>query len=303
MKRTIVSTIICLLIFHAAALAADSDFTTYRLGSMKITRIEDSARGIPADLLIGQYGKIKEILPDGHCPNGIAAFVLDIGKEIILIDTGFGDIEDGSALVNLEKAGYAPGKITKLVLTHLHGDHVGGTIQGGKAVYKNADVYVSESELAFWSDKKNNFDKITPFLSNTFDIVADFKKLYNSRIKTFKEGEVFINWLKPISVPGHTEGHTMFVVEYEDRKLFIWADIMHCLKAQAQDPSISIIFDTDPVMAATSRVKALELVSDTDIPVMGGHFPYPGVMKFIRNINGSYAYTPVYGNKSGGKDE
>ena len=279
--------------FTANAVEAGDGFATYTAGDMKIVRVTDLTGSLPASALRGNEEEINELLPGGSCPNDIVAYVFDTGNELVLLDTGFGDSGNGKMVENLRKAGYAPEAFTKILFTHLHGDHVGGTIKDHQAVFPNAEMYVPEAELAFWLDRKNNLDKAPAILGGTFDLVAEFARLYAGKIKTFKEGERCVDWLKPIAVPGHTDGHTMFELSYGNEKRFIWGDIMHCLKVQAKNPDISIVFDTDQAMAAQSRTKALELVSDTGIPVFGIHFPAPGAALFYKAADGGYAYTPV----------
>src|SRR6266853_357392 len=47
--------------------------------------------------------------------------------------------------------GYTPEKVDRVLVTHLHSDHVGGiTTQDGKRVFPNADVYVAKAESDFW---------------------------------------------------------------------------------------------------------------------------------------------------------
>jgi len=269
-------------------------FSVYSAGGLKIVRVVDMKGMLPTDLLLGDVAEIERLLPDKLCPNVITSYVFDTGNEVVMLDTGFGDMQGGKVVENLREAGYAPEDISTIILTHLHGDHVGGTIRDHQAVFKNAQVFVPEKELAFWTDKTNNLSRAPAVLANTFDLVDEFMRLYSGRVVTFKEGERVVEWLIPIAVPGHTDGHTMFELAYGGEKRFVWGDIMHCLKAQSANPDISVIFDTDPVMAAQTRKKVMNMVADTGVPVFGGHFPSPGVMTFEKNFDGGYNYTPVY---------
>src|SRR3989442_8463115 len=83
------------------------------------------------------------------------AFLVNTGKQLILIDAGAGTWWGGAAFGrladNLRSAGYTPEEVDIVLVTHLHSDHVGGlTTQDGKRVFPNADVYVAKTESDFW---------------------------------------------------------------------------------------------------------------------------------------------------------
>src|SRR6202140_3892679 len=84
-----------------------------------------------------------------------SGFLVNTGKQRILVDAGAGTWWGGGALGRLEtslrSAGYTPEEVDIVLLTHLHSDHVGGlTTQDGKRVFPNAGVYVAKAESDFW---------------------------------------------------------------------------------------------------------------------------------------------------------
>lgn len=288
--------LLCTPLHAAASQCAETDsFSVYRVADMKIVRLVDADAALPAELFLGNPDAIRWLFPNGKTPTAqIVSYLFDTGAEVVMIDTGLGDLDSGKMLASLKKAGYSPDDVDKVILTHLHGDHVGGTVKNGRAAFPNADIFVSATELAFWSDKAKNASKAPAMLDYTFDLVASFQQVYAERIHTFQDGEAVVDWLRPIAVPGHTDGHTMFELTYKGERRFIWGDIMHAMRAQTFNPEIGVAFDTDPELAVRTRKHVLEMVSDTGIPVFGGHFPAPGVVTFKKIGENAYTYTLVF---------
>ena len=140
------------LVALSPALAAD--ISTYTVGSLKIVRIVDGKNGVPvAQLRGGDSGAVRQLVDGDMCPNLITSYVLDNGEGLTLLDSGFGDIEPGAMYGHFLAAGYKPGDVKRVLLTHLHGDHIGGLIKGDRKVFPNALIYVNEAELAFWKDR------------------------------------------------------------------------------------------------------------------------------------------------------
>ncbi len=86
----------------------------------------------------------------------VNAFLLQLGKRLVLVDSGCGGGMGpslGRMEENLAALGVAPGSIDTVLLTHLHPDHVGGLVDAqGKARLPNAELIVHAAEPPFWSD-------------------------------------------------------------------------------------------------------------------------------------------------------
>lgn len=281
-----------LFLTSQAAFAADRTASEFIIGDFTLISVKDVNMAVDSGILIGDKKEIAALVPSGKCDASINVFLLESGKELILFDTGLGGFGNGAAVANLTSLGVMPEKITKVIFTHLHGDHVGGAMTDGKKVFPNADIYVSEAELAFWSDKANA-PKAPANLAFVFDVVDNFKKIYGDKIKTFKEGAEIMKGIKSVPAYGHTAGLTMYDVSSNGQSMLIWGDIMHCLAAQIKNPSISIGYDSDPVQAAKTRERVLKDYAGKK-PIAGAHLPYPGVIDVKKSGNG-YEYKMISG--------
>ena len=91
--------------------------------------------------------------------------LLKIGNRYVLIDAGAGYVfgcESGWLAANLSYAGIQPDKVTDIIITHAHPDHIGGlTDKKGNLVFPNAEIYLSREEYNFWMSPAPDFSQST----------------------------------------------------------------------------------------------------------------------------------------------
>src|SRR5216683_4799031 len=134
----------------------------YRLtvGDLEVTALYDGTGVFDQQWLNGtkatMEGVVKALHEDSHTLDVVdMGFLVNTGKQLILVDAGAGTWWGGGALGrlagSLHSAGYTPEEVDRVLVTHLHSDHVGGlTTQDGKRVFPNADVYIAKAESDFW---------------------------------------------------------------------------------------------------------------------------------------------------------
>jgi glyoxylase-like metal-dependent hydrolase (beta-lactamase superfamily II) len=100
---------------------------------MQIIPLSEGSFTIDKSKVFVPFDTSSEILqsrPPGSILVEIQPFVIITSKDVILIDTGLGYAGTNGELQiheNLEKAGIRPASITKVLISHLHKDHAGGT--------------------------------------------------------------------------------------------------------------------------------------------------------------------------------
>jgi glyoxylase-like metal-dependent hydrolase (beta-lactamase superfamily II) len=203
------------------------------------------------------------MLPTDKFINSFAPTLVDTGSDVILFDTGFGEggreKGNGQLVAGMQALGYEPSQVTLVVLTHMHGDHIGGLMKDGTCVFPNADIYINEVEFNAWMQMPQERN----------GSVRALAQAYGERIKLFTTDQPLPCGVEPIEAYGHTPGHTI----YKIGDILIAGDIMHGVALQSVYPQFCARFDMDHAQAVESRKTVLEMARQGDVKVYGMHFP------------------------------
>ncbi|MDQ0623047.1 MBL fold metallo-hydrolase [Paraburkholderia graminis] len=307
-----VASFLCSAAFAAAPQVKTQGPGFYRLmlGKLEVTALLDGTHPFPIDTVIEDVSK-AEIARDlerdflsAPVQGSINAFLINTGSKLILIDTGAGVLYGdccGKLLGNLRAAGYRPEQIDEVLLTHLHKDHVGGIVinsaSSGTMAFPNALVRASRAEADYWLNPANKA-KAPAFLSTFFDAASTSVAPYIAagRFKPFDvdvDSDVELDaGIRAIALPGHTPGHTGYLIESGTEHLLVWGDIVHVAAIQLQNPTASVEYDTDAAAAQRLRRSALELAANRRYLIGAAHIAFPG-LGHIRKNGGTYDWVPV----------
>jgi glyoxylase-like metal-dependent hydrolase (beta-lactamase superfamily II) len=309
-QRSTALLLACALVAGAApAFAAAPQVRTqgpgfYRmmLGEVEITALLDGTHPFPVDTVmtgISPQAALADLSRDGLAlplQGSINAFLVNTGTALILVDSGAGALYGdccGKLLANLRAAGYTPGQVDQVVLTHLHKDHVGGIIANGKPAFPHAVLRVDRREAGYWLDAANKATA-PAFLASFFDSARAATAPYVAahRFEPFASGDQLAPGIRATTTRGHTEGHTTFTVTSHGQTLLLWGDIVHVAAIQLQHPGATVKYDSDAAAAETSRRALLERAASEHLLVGAAHIAFPGLGHIRRNGAG-YDWIPV----------
>lgn len=205
------------------------------------------------DSLIAELGLEEGI------PASVSAFLVKTDGKEILFDAANG-APDSQLMPVMESLQTTADDVDYIFITHLHGDHTGGLLKEGKAVFSNALVYINKTEYDAWMAMEGRQSEGLRNICNA----------YGERVKTFTIEDELPCGIEAVEAYGHTPGHTAYRVG----DALIAGDVMHGTALQARYPEFSAGFDMDKEMSVKTR-RAILKMAEEGIKVYGMHFPAP----------------------------
>jgi glyoxylase-like metal-dependent hydrolase (beta-lactamase superfamily II) len=277
-------------------------FYRIQVGDLEVTALWDGTASFDPHWLQGQTtidGAVKALHEDPHLLDvADTGFLVNTGKQLILIDAGSGTWFGGGALGHmadsLVSAGYAPKEVDLVLVTHLHSDHIGGlTTRDGKRVYPNAEVYVAKEDSDFWlsPDMAAKAPKdAQPFFQSAQAIAAPY--IQAGKWHTFSGTDSIVDGMQLVPLHGHTPGHTGYEFSSGGQKVLFWGDTIHAQRVQLQRPEVTVVFDIDPAMAAVTRNQLLSELARENVVIAGPHMLFPSLGR-LHAAGSGYSWAPV----------
>jgi glyoxylase-like metal-dependent hydrolase (beta-lactamase superfamily II) len=277
-------------------------FYRLQVGDLEVTALWDGGASFDPHWLQGRTtidGAVKALHQDPHLLDvADTAFLVNTGKQLILVDAGSGTWFGGGALGrmadSLRSAGYTPEQVDLVLVTHLHSDHIGGlTTQNGTRLFPNAEVYVAKEDSDFWLSPEiaaKAPKDVQPFFQSAQAIAAPYIK--SGKWHTFGASEPIADGVQVVPLHGHTPGHTGYEFSSKGQKILFWGDTLHSQRIQLQHPEVTVVFDIDPAAAAATRNRLLAQLAREDIVIAGPHMLFPSLGRLHRE-KGGYSWAPV----------
>jgi glyoxylase-like metal-dependent hydrolase (beta-lactamase superfamily II) len=272
------------------------------LGDFEITALSDGTVPLPVDTLLTgtTKAKVEATLKSNYLKppveTSVNCFLVNTGSKLVLIDAGAGSLFGptlGKLIVNLKASGYQPEQIDEIYITHMHPDHVGNLAKDGKIAFPNATVRAAKAEADQWLSQAN-LDKapeaMKPFFQGAQASVNPYATA--GKFKPFEGETELVPGVRAVPAVGHTNGHTIYVVQSKDQKMVVWGDLIHVAAVQFPEPSVTIQFDTDSKKAMAERKKAFADAAKTGYFAAIAHVSFPGIGQ-LRAEGAGYRWLPV----------
>src|SRR3978361_153874 len=275
-------------------------FYRFGLGDAQVTVVSDGPLplGPPKGTFVGVPDEeVRKMLSDNFLsPDNVVleqnSPIVNMGDKLVLFDTGMGTSKafgptTGRQQKSMAEAGIKPGDIDAVVCSHAHIDHIGGIVDSdNKPLFPNAQYYIAESDFDFWTDEGKLGSALKDFVIHARKNLLPVR----DRLGFFKDGQEFLPGVQAMAAPGHTVGHTMFMVTSDGKSFAFLGDLTHHQVLLLEKPRMEFAYDTDPKMAADTRLKMLARVAANKIPVMSYHFAWPGYGHIAKTSEGFHYY-------------
>ena len=258
---------------------ASTDVFPFTIGALQATALKDGE--LTLDNAAGQspwtdtagVADALRVTGDPKIHLSIQPLLVRGDDKVVLIDTGAGGRmgTQNKLPASLAAAGVQPGQVTDVLISHGHGDHVGGLVRNGALAFPNATIRMSAAE---WAALQADAEQ------------AALIPVITPKVETFEPGAQVTPSITAVALQGHTPGHTGYeIVSGQDRLLY-FGDALHSSVISVERPEFVNQWDYESDAAIATRLALLGRGATQSLRTYGVHFPFPGLGTFRRQADG-----------------
>ena len=276
------------VVTSAAPIAVAEGVVRLNVGAIEVTSFQDATGQRPNDGTIFAIGEdpaaVRAVLEAAGAPKDslrVDANVLLVqtGERRVLLDSGSGTAfgSPGRFPERLAAAGVGAEAITDIVISHAHGDHIGGLVTGGRLAFANARIHIAAEEWAALQGQAAQ---------------AALVAVIRPRVNAVRRGDRIAPGISTVAVAGHTSGHMATEISSGGQRLLAVGDTVHHYVLSVRKPEWTIRFDSDADTAERSRRALLAAAARERTVLFAPHFPAPGLGR-VRVEGDGFAWVPL----------
>jgi glyoxylase-like metal-dependent hydrolase (beta-lactamase superfamily II) len=288
-----------------ATVVQNASVYRFKIGDFKAMSVSDGNLAVPPSFFVPNAApeEVKAALYDNFLSEDSLFYLnvlyVDTGEHRVLIDSGAGGSfgpTAGFAAQHLREAGIDPESIDTLLISHAHGDHVGGIVSAeGAFIYPNAKYYISQPEWDFWSDPNASLPNSLLDDETKKEVIQGAQKTLaalKDRITQFEVGSEVIPGIRSVDASGHTPGQVAYVIGTGEQQLMATGDVFFSNPLNLEHPDWEVAFDSDSAKGVVTRKRMLAESTASRMRLIVPHMPFPGI-GYVRAEEAQYGWVPI----------
>jgi glyoxylase-like metal-dependent hydrolase (beta-lactamase superfamily II) len=257
------------------------------IGRFTVTALSDGYADMPFGYFPGRTAEQVEVAARAQFaarPNGIRfvfnQYLVEDGERRILIDAGpAGSLgQTGQLPEALAARGIRRDQIDAVIVTHMHQDHLGGLVDGGRRHFPTAEVYVDRRDVKHWTDPAKQA-AAPDYLQTSFRLSGELVRLYPKLQAVDGEREI-VRGVSVVDLSGHTPGHIGVRIEDAGQRLIMVSDMLFPVVHPGAS-EVNFLFEQDRPAAQAMRARFFPRAADEGALIAATHMPFPGLGRIV----------------------